>query len=354
MAKTIEELKVLLGYIESDAVLNLGITIEDIPNLEKLSQGNDLVAAMRAVESLCKLNDEKAFDAIQKAIGRDIPVLKIAVAVGSKSLPKLNFDKVIPSLLEDIDLGVRKVTLKMLPQEISLSLKNQIKKIAISDSSITVRDIALKILGKAKNSTIGIDCRGLVHEWLVMINANTGEGQIATNPPADKGDSKEWFYCHNRIVNFYLEDGLYTIVLQSGNVSIINFTVKEGIIDYAAELDSVIAGKGTNTLILIGVPITIDATKVTDPLVYMPGVYGLDGFDVTNASRPLQTGNFLPNCHDIDDGWPYYFIIAGGVVATFQFKIQLNGLVTYKSEFDDSVTGKGTNLLKILKFTPVR
>lgn len=148
MAKTIEELSVLLGYIEPDPNLKLGITSEDIPNLEKLSQGEDIVLAMRAVEALCKLNDERAFVPIQKALDRDIPVLKIAVAVGSKYLPKKNFEKIVPSLLEDIDLGVRKITLKSLPKDISTSIKNQVKKMALSDHSATIQKIATKILEK--------------------------------------------------------------------------------------------------------------------------------------------------------------------------------------------------------------
>jgi hypothetical protein len=185
-----------------------------------------------------------------------------------------------------------------------------------------------------------------------MINSETGVGQFATNPPTDKGNSGEWFYCKNRVVNFLMEDGSYTIILQSGNLSIVNFTVKNGMIDYNPELEGVIGGKGTSTLILRGLPITIDATEVEGFLTYIPGVYGLDGFDTSNADRPLFTGNFLPNCHDATDGWEYWFNITSGVVASFTFKVCLDGTIAYTPAFDDSVKGRGTNVLKISKFTP--
>jgi hypothetical protein len=161
-----------------------------------------------------------------------------------------------------------------------------------------------------------------------------------------------WFRTHNGVVNFLLEDDSYNVTLQSGNLSIVNFTVKDGIISYDAELEGIVSGAGTSTLILNGLPLTIDASTVEGFLIYLPGVYGLDGFDISNASRPLFTGNFLPNCHDSNDGWEYWFNIDSGVLATFTFKFQIDGIVTYKPEFDASVTGRGTNVLKISNFTP--
>ena len=70
------------------------------------------------------------------------------MAVGCKNLSKPNFDKIVPILLEDIDLGVRKVTLKSLPKNISTRIKDQIKKMALSDSSDSVQKIAEEVLEK--------------------------------------------------------------------------------------------------------------------------------------------------------------------------------------------------------------
>jgi hypothetical protein len=196
-------------------------------------------------------------------------------------------------------------------------------------------------------TNVSLDCRSLGHDWLILIGDQTGAVPSPTDPSAGA-----YFRARDRILNFFLEDGRYVVYVQSGNLSIVNFIVKDGIISYDPELEGVISGAGTNALVLHGLPITIDATEVQDFLVYIPAVYGLDGFDTSNASRPLFTGNFLPNCHDITDGWEYRFNIAGGVNASFTFKVQLNGLVAYKPEFDDSVTGRGTNVLKISSFTP--
>lgn len=148
MAKTIEQLKTLLSFIEPEPSLNLEITIEDIPNLAKLSLSKDLIISMRAVEQLSKINDDDAFKAIQTALKQDIPVLKIAAALGAKYYSKSNFNKLIPKLLEDQDVGVRKVTLNSLPKVIDASVKLQVKKMIVNDKSEMIQKLAKKISQK--------------------------------------------------------------------------------------------------------------------------------------------------------------------------------------------------------------
>ncbi len=203
------------------------------------------------------------------------------------------------------------------------------------------------IIDRANRNNISIDCRSLGHEWLTLYNYQT-----ATVPFPTYLSANGCFRARDHVLKSFLEYGLYNVQIQSGHLSLVNFTVKDGIISYDPELEGVISGAGTSALVLHGLPITIDATEVQGFITYMQGVYALEGFDVSNANRPFFTGNFLPDCHDINDGGAYYFIIASGVVGSFTFKVQLNGLVTYKPEFDNSVTGRGTNLLKISSFTP--
>jgi hypothetical protein len=200
---------------------------------------------------------------------------------------------------------------------------------------------------RANRNNISIDCRSLGHEWLILYNYQT---DVVPSPTYLSVNG--YFRARNHVLKSFLEDGLYNVVIQSGHLSIVNFTVKDGIISYDPELEGVISGAGTNALVLHGVPITIDATEVQGFITYLQVVYALQGADISNANRPFFTGNLLPDCHDINDGGAYYFIIASGVVGSFTFKVQLNGLVTYKPEFDSSVTGRGTNVLKISSYEP--
>jgi plastocyanin len=252
------------------------------------------------------------------------------------------------------------VSLFYKPNETSTSIQlgntqidsNSITTFEVISSTAIKKEVYTELGGEPKSTVsygnISLNCTNLAHEWLILISKTGVVVPSPTDPSADG-----WFRAHDRVVDFLLEDGTYNVTLQSGNLSIVNFTVKDGIISYDAELEGIVSGAGTSTLSLNGLPLTIDATEVSEKfIVYLPSVYGSDSFDTSDKSRRFFTGNFLPNCHDSSDGWEYWFIIDSGVVATFTFKFQIDGLVTYKSEFDGSVTGRGTNVLKISSFTP--
>jgi hypothetical protein len=196
-------------------------------------------------------------------------------------------------------------------------------------------------------SNFHLDCQGLLHEWLVLSQAVTGLSQISTNMLSDRPDTGGWFFCHKRVVDFCVEDGDYFIVVQSGALSLVNFTVRAGVVTYPAELEGVVSGQGTNTLVLHGMPLTIDAQAVQDKLIILPGVYGLSPDPVEHMSRPLVSGNFLPTSHDGTDGWFYNFIINAGESSTFMFQFCLDGVVRYDPVFEGMVTGHGTNVLTI-------
>jgi ribosomal protein L24 len=201
------------------------------------------------------------------------------------------------------------VSLFYKPNEISTSI--QLGNTQIDSNSITTfeaisptaikKEVYTELGGEPKSTVsygnIGLDCTNLAHEWLILIN-KTGVVVPSPTDPSEQG----WFRAHDRVVNFLLEDGTYNVTLQSGNLSIVNFTVKDGIISYEAELEGIVSGAGTSILILNGLPLTIDATEVSEKfIVYLPSVYGSDSFDTNDKSRRFFTGNFLPNCHDSSD-----------------------------------------------------
>jgi hypothetical protein len=226
---------------------------------------------------------------------------------------------------------------------------------ATSDNSLEIavhEQIGSDPISTTNLSNIKIDCTGLLNEWLFLASALDSSAQKCTNPPINLPVSPDWFYCYNRVSDFVVQDGTYFMVVQSGALSIIRFKVAAGIIEYDPMLEGIISGAGTNKLHIIGVPVTIDAREVKNHLVYLPGVYGLDSFETSRASRPFETGNFVPTSHDGTDGWTYSFNIASGQVSTFNFKVVMDGSVNYEAEFDNSVQGRGTNVLKIKEFFP--
>ena len=201
-------------------------------------------------------------------------------------------------------------------------------------------------------ANIIIDGSGLVHKHFVLVGTKINtlqpatvrdtQGNIIANPwlydflptTADISNGGDWFL--NGINTFDLPDDTYTIIVQSANYSLVTFTVSSGIIYYDRSIDSIVSGRGTNTLILIGVTITIDASYIIGRGVNLGRVW--DDF------RAKVTGNFLPN-------WAthkYSFIVGSGLVADFEFNIDISGKILYDfRKYQGYVSGKGTNCLTL-------
>jgi hypothetical protein len=249
------------------------------------------------------------------------------------------------------DLGVPRISIPNITIE-----KNVITILeAITTQQIqktTLSEIGGQPISTTNQTTISIDCKNLIHEWLVLLRNGENLGQPCINTLENTPDLGGWFYCYDRVCNFNLVDDTYFVVVQSGTFSLIQFTVKDGKISYDPKLEGIISGINTSTLVLNGLPLTIDATAITNHIVYLGGVYSLDGGDPLRASRSFAFGNFLPTSNDGMDGWEYTFIMDSGVVASFTFKLTIDGKAIFKTQFNDTVLGNGSNNIKILEFTP--
>ncbi len=214
--------------------------------------------------------------------------------------------------------------------------------------------VAYHIETPPRPGNITLDCTALSHTWLTLLPQTDGPTIPArsTNPLASHPDSGGWFYCKNRKVDFNLPDGLYNVTVQSGSNSLLFFTVTGGIISYdpALELAGIVEGAGSNRLVLKGRHVIIDTTEANNSLVYLPGVNDLDGRDLVNIAKTTFCGNLLPTSHNSDIEWEYGFMIGSGVPGTFTFRLLLDGTITHGSVVGGSVTGWGTNSLKIKSF----
>jgi hypothetical protein len=198
--------------------------------------------------------------------------------------------------------------------------------------------------------TIKINGTSLIHKNLVLIGGKPNalqppniiqDGNTIPNPwpnvflpvGTDLSNGRDWFV--NGDNTFDLPDDTYTIVVQSGNYSVVTFSVTSGIVDYDHSLDSVVSGRGTDTLVLIGVNVTIDARYIIGRGVILPGVW--------EDFRTIVTGNFLPNW----TGHKYIFIVGSGLVADFLFNIDMSGNVVFDSIGEQYASGNNTNYLAL-------
>ena len=247
------------------------------------------------------------------------------------------------------DLGVPRISIPNITIE---------KNVITILEAITIQQIQKTVLSEiggqpistSIQTTVIIDGSKLVHRWLTLFNSK-GESQICLNSPADKQENGGWYFNLERPSMFNLVDDTYFVIVQSGTYSLIQFEIKEGKISYDSKLEGVVSGKNTSNLILNGLTLTIDATAITDHIVYLGGVYGIDNESLSIVNRKFESGNFLPTSNDGIDGWEYAFIMDSGLVASFTFKLTIEGKVIFNTQFNNTVLGNGSNNIKILEFT---
>ena len=110
----------------------------------------------------------------------------------------------------------------------------------------------------------------------------------------------------------------------------------DGTLAFAPELAAYVAGQGTNTLVVTGLPVHFDATAL-DAVHFNVNFSGVGGL-LANAVTTLQV---LPG--------PYTFC-APASADCFQFSILNNGTVTYDAGLDAFVGGRGTTTLTVVGF----
>ncbi len=199
-------------------------------------------------------------------------------------------------------------------------------------------------------TNIKIDGSRLIHKNLVLIGTKINSLQPPTviiggvtqpNPwsndflpiGTDLSNGGDWFLNGNN--SFDLPDDTYTIVVGSANFSVVTFTVADGVVDYDSIIDGIVSGRATDTLVLGGVNLTIDARYIIGRGVIMPGVW--DNF------RAIATGYFLPNL----PSHKYIFIVGSGLVADFMFNIDINGKVIFNTICKKYASGNRTNYLTL-------
>jgi hypothetical protein len=177
-----------------------------------------------------------------------------------------------------------------------------------------------------------IDGSNLIHEELIVVSNDNQRNFVPISQPT----KTDWF--DNGVNTFDLPNGSYTIIVQSANFSAVVFTVSGGIINYDTDLDAIVSGRETNTLVLIGVFLTIDARYLIGQGVMLGNVW--------KDFRALVTGFFLPN-HPLHT---YSFIVASSVVADINFRIDISGKIFFNEKYNKCASGNDSDTLNLFGY----
>jgi hypothetical protein len=117
--------------------------------------------------------------------------------------------------------------------------------------------------------------------------------------------------------------------LRTLNGDFVHFTIQsDGRVDYDASLGGVLAGRGTDCLLVQGRSIVLDASALSGSVLYV------DYYTSRDPSAP-QTVNLLPGTHNV------YTTLYGYI----WFTVTADGVINYDASLDGIIAGRGTSRL---------
>jgi hypothetical protein len=196
-------------------------------------------------------------------------------------------------------------------------------------------------------ATIKIDGRFIDNHW-IMLQDISGNIYQRTDIPATYPDfyfnGGNDFGITQPIPTFDLTDGIYNLNPQNGS----NFSLEvvDGIISYGTDCDTFLDGRDTDTLILKGHCVTIDARYLVGNGLTFWGVLGY------GASDPKGNGeNYVINktCQLLP-GSNYYFVVASAQYGDFFFTINKDGSISIDAKYSLFTSLSSPNTILISGF----
>src|SRR5437879_2590988 len=128
-------------------------------------------------------------------------------------------------------------------------------------------------LGVLLGLLAGVNASAASFNITIDATALTNTGFVLQGPP---GTPCNLAYCNGQVPEtLSLPEGNYLFQPGSGMVMFCSFSVSSpGVVDYSAACDGFLSGRGTNTLVIRGFRINIDATALSEKAIYMASLAG--------------------------------------------------------------------------------
>ncbi|TDN37380.1 HEAT repeat domain-containing protein [Hymenobacter sp. UV11] len=152
MAHTREELARLINLDEPDyPSIVRQLTPDDIPLLTQLSQDPNPGLATKAISCLGLMHSEAAMTGLQAAATHPDPVYRVAAAHALRNAPtSATAVRLLGKLLDDQDVGVRKLALKSVDVGNITSLKEQVRQLNLREPNEALKNMSQNILLKLR------------------------------------------------------------------------------------------------------------------------------------------------------------------------------------------------------------
>jgi HEAT repeat protein len=150
MPLAIETVRAELDPDEPDYSKAAKLGPDAIPYLQEILEGSDAMLASKATYLASLIRGEESIALLEAAAKNREPIIRIAAASGLRNLSEQDVTRVSDLLIEDKDVGVRKVTLKSISKFRSSTLIERVQNLAERDPEPFLRDLASNTLAAMK------------------------------------------------------------------------------------------------------------------------------------------------------------------------------------------------------------
>jgi HEAT repeat protein len=117
---------------------------EALPHLVQLVEKGDPALASKATYLASVINAEQTAEIVEKAARNPDPVVRVAAAASLGNLEEMP-TPLVESMLNDGDVGVRKLALRSLETQKPTGFKPMVQEIAEGDPNMSLRQIASRV-----------------------------------------------------------------------------------------------------------------------------------------------------------------------------------------------------------------
>jgi HEAT repeats len=126
MAVNMDQVRAALEPEEPDYPRAAKLGPAALPHLEKIITSDHLGLAAKAAYLAGLIGTEKSLPALQKAARSSATTVRIAAAAAARHLSNEQSDSLLLQLVDDADVGVRKVAMKSAPAVMSDALRSRV------------------------------------------------------------------------------------------------------------------------------------------------------------------------------------------------------------------------------------
>lgn len=149
---TMQQIRAILDSEEPDYALAAQLGPDTLPHIETIIKGADPMIASKAAYLAGLIQDNRSSDVLKIAAKSKYPEVRAAAAAGARHLAAQAASDVLLVLLEDQDIGVRKIALKSVHSNAPLALRKKVESLAAKDPEIFLRTLSSDVLNRLRKN----------------------------------------------------------------------------------------------------------------------------------------------------------------------------------------------------------